>query len=187
MGNVFEKGSSYIIILEDSASLERIHLFTNMVQLLLVVFIFCVIGIISTIVLIFVEPPSCSKVQDLKIGKKEFVMLALRWCSTNLGTIKHPYELKIHYYRHKKYGGRFLFKGKQIVIYIYPDLDVNYLIDTVIHEYRHHLQFDKKVLEQDYDKKLKEVGYWNNPFEIDARKVALQHRETCLKWVLKQI
>jgi len=158
-----------------------------MAQIFLVVFIICVIGIIITLIWIFIDRPTDLKVRDLRIGKKKFIQLSLQYCTTNLGTIRYPYQLKIHYYRHKKFGGRYLFNGKQIVIYMYDDLDINYLIDTVIHEYRHHLQFDKKVLEQDYDKKLKEVGYWNNPFEIDARMVALQHRENCLKWVLKRI
>lgn len=158
-----------------------------MVQIFLIEFIICVIGIISTIVWIFIEPPANLKVRDLKIGKKEFVLLTLRWCSANLGTIKHPFQLKIHYYRNQKYGGRYLFNGKLIVIYVYDQLDLSYLIDTVIHEYAHHLQFDKKSCERDYNKNHHEVGYWNNPFEIEARKVAIQHRESCLKWVLKQI
>ena len=158
-----------------------------MAQIFLVTFIICVVGIFFCLTRIVIEPPSCSKVQDLKIGKKEFVMLALRWCSTNLGTIKHPYELKIHYYRHNKYGGRFLFNGKKIVIYVYDQLNLIYLIDTVIHEYTHHLQFDKKSCERDYNKNHHEVGYWNNPFEIEARMVAERNRESCLKWVLKQI
>jgi hypothetical protein len=158
-----------------------------MAQIFLVVFIICVFGIISTLVWIFIEPPASLKVRDLKIGRKKFVQFALQWCSTNLGTIKHPYQLKIHYYRHQKYGGRFLFNVKQIVIYMYDDLTLDYLIDTVIHEYIHHLQFEKKVHEQDYDKKHKEVGYWDNPYEIEARHIAKQNRKECLDWVFGEI
>ena len=158
-----------------------------MAQIFLVVFIICVFGIIATLVWIFVEPPTNLKVGDLKIGRKNFIQIALQWCSTNLGTIKHPYQLKIHYYRHKKYGGRFLFNGKHIVIYTYDDLTLDYLIDTVIHEYIHHLQFEKKAHENDYNKKHNEVGYWCNPYEILARHLAKQNRKECLEWVLGQI
>lgn len=158
-----------------------------MVQIFLVVFIVCVIGIIATLVWIFVEPPASLKVRDLKIGRKKFIELALKWCSAHLGTIKHPYQLKIHYYRHKKYGGRFLFNGKQIVIYTYDDLTLDYLIDTVIHEYIHHLQFEKKAHEHDYGKKHYELGYDNNPYEIEARQIAKQNKKECLNWVLGQM
>ena len=37
------------------------------------------------------------KVSDLKIKKKKFVCLVLQWCSTNLGSIKYPYQLKLYY------------------------------------------------------------------------------------------
>jgi len=155
-----------------------------MAQIFLVIFIICVIGIIVTLVWIFIEPPTCSKVRDLKIGKKEFVQLALKWCSANLGTIRHPYQLKIHYYRHKKYGGRYLFNGKQIVIYVYDQLSLICLTDTVIHEYTHHLQFDKQSCEGDYNKKHCEVGYWENPYEIEARQIAVRKRTECQDWVM---
>ena len=187
MGHVFETGSSYILIFEDSATLERSHFFTIMAQIFLVVFIICIIGIIATLGWIFIEPPTSLKVRDLKIGRRKFVQITLNWCCSNLGTINHPYQLKIHYYRHKKYGGRFLFNSKQIVIYVYDDLTLEYIVETVIHEFYHFIQLQKKAHEQDYNKKHYEVGYWNNPFEIEARKVAMQHRENCLKWVLKQI
>lgn len=80
-----------------------------------------------------------------------------------------------------------MFNGKQIVIYMYDDLDINYLIDTVIHEYSHYLQFEKKSQEQDYDKKHFELGYLNNPYEIEARQIAKQKKKECLNWVLGQI
>lgn len=59
------------------------------------------------------------------------------------------------------------------------------LTDTIIHEYIHYLQFEKKSTEQEYNKKLAEVGYWENPFEVQARKLALQHRKECLNWILQ--
>ena len=158
-----------------------------MFQICLVVFIICVIGIVVTLVWILIEPPAGLKIRDLKIGKREFVRLGLKWCSAHIGTIKHPYQLKIHYYRHQKFGGRFLFNGKQIVIYVYDDLDVNYLIDTVIHEYIHHLQFEKKAHEHDYGRKHNEFGFDKNPWEIEARQIAKQKKKECLNWVLGQI
>jgi predicted SprT family Zn-dependent metalloprotease len=158
-----------------------------MIQILLIVFIICVIGIIVTLVWIYIEPPAGLKVRDLKIGRKKFIELTLKWCSAHLGTTKHPYRLKIIYYRHQVFGGRYLFHGREIVIYVYDSLDVDTLVEIVIHEYSHYLQFQKKFHEQDYDKKHNELGYENNPYEIDARQIAKQKKKECLNWVLGEI
>ena len=158
-----------------------------MIQVLLVTFSICVIGIISTLIWIFIDPPAGLKVRDLKIGRKKFILLVLQWCSANIGTIKHPYELKIIYYRHQKYGGRYLFNGKKIVIYVYDSLDLDYLVLAIIHEFTHHKQFEKKIHEQDYNQKHKEVGYRDNPYEIEARQIAKQKKKECLNWVMGEI
>ena len=80
-----------------------------------------------------------------------------------------------------------MFQGKQIVIYVYDNLDVDCLVDTVIHEYSHYLQFEKKASEQDYNKQHEEMGYWDNPYEVKAREIAKQKRKECLNWVLDEI
>ena len=127
------------------------------------------------------------QVRDLRIPKKRFVLLVLQWCTKNLGTVKHQYYLKIYYYQSNKYSGRYLFNGKQIVIYLFDNLPLNELTDTIIHEWIHYLQFEKKSSEHDYDKKLMDIGYWENPYEVEARKLAKQYRKDCFRWVMNQI
>lgn len=134
---------------------------------------------------LFNESPSDLKVSDLKISKKKFVQLALQWCSANLGTIKHPYQLKIYYYPNKKYSGRFLSTNKMIIIYVYPDLKLIDLVDTILHEFCHHLQFVKVSAQQEYDKKYEKFGYWKNPYEIEARKMGKRHKKECLDWMIR--
>ena len=136
---------------------------------------------------LFRKSNSDLKVKDLKIPKKKFVQLALQWCSTNLGTLKHPYHLKIYYYKSNKYSGRYINSGKQIVIYLFDNLLLNELTDTIIHEWIHHLQFVKRANEIDYNKQHTEKGYWNNPYEVEARKLAKKHTDDCFKWVMNQI
>jgi hypothetical protein len=133
---------------------------------------------------LFHERPTDFKVRDLRISKRKFVLLSLQWCQENLETTKHRYDLKIYYYPNKKFGGKFLSFNKQIIIYLYPELRLEELVDIVIHEYVHHLLFSKKSTDQEYNKKLAEVGYWDNPFEQEARDLAQQHRKECLKWIL---
>ncbi|OFX52959.1 MAG: hypothetical protein A2066_20695 [Bacteroidetes bacterium GWB2_41_8] len=134
---------------------------------------------------LFHERPADLSVKDLRISKRQFVLAGLQWCQQNLGTTKHRYDLKIYYYRNSNFGGKFQSCNKQIIIYIYPDLKLTNLTDTIIHEYVHHLQFSDKSVERDYNKKLAEVGYWENPYEQEARKIASQNRNECLVWILR--
>lgn len=133
----------------------------------------------------FRERPTDYKVKDLKIPKKRFVMIVLQWCEKNLETSKFRYDLKIHYYANKNFGGKFQSHNKQIIIYLHSDLGLEDLVDIVIHEYVHHIQFSMDSTEQDYNKMLVKNGYWNNPFEVEARKLAEQHRRECLIWIHK--
>lgn len=80
-----------------------------------------------------------------------------------------------------------MFHGKQIVLYVYDSLDVENLVEIILHEYSHYLQFQNKVQEKDYDKKHNELGYENNPYEIEARQIAKQKKKECLKWVLGEV
>lgn len=137
---------------------------------------------------LFRQANSDLKVRDLRIPKKRFVLLVLQWCSENLGTIKHPYQLKIYYYQNSKYSGRYIYSGKQIVIYLFDDLELIDLVDSICHEIFHHIQSQKTTTtEKDYNKELSQIGYWNNKYEVEARRMAEQYRKECLKWVLNQI
>jgi hypothetical protein len=136
---------------------------------------------------IYSETPSDLKVRDLKIPKKKFVLLVLQWCSENLGNGKQHYQLQIYYYPHKKYSGQYFSGNRQIVIWVYDDLNLVELTDTIIHEYIHYQQYTKSSTQIEYDKKLVAVGYKKNPFEKQARKIGRLHRKECFYQVFKQI
>lgn len=120
-------------------------------------------------------------VKDLKISKRAFVLLVIKWCETNFGKIQHPYELKLYYYKNKTYAGFYQFTTKSILLYITNDLAIINLIDTIIHEYIHHLQFRNKTNIKDYYKNLNEIGYWDNKYEVQARKLAKNYRDKCFE------
>lgn len=148
------------------------------------------LGFLITVYILFLiwlfrARPTDLKVGDLKISKKKFVLIILQWCSEHLGTINQPYQLKLHYYKHQKYGGWYIFDFKMIRIYVYNDLTLIDLVDVIIHEYTHHLQFEKKNSQRDFQKLLDEVGYWENPFEVEAREIARRNRKECLVWILR--
>jgi hypothetical protein len=60
-------------------------------------------------------------------------------------------------------------------------------VETIIHEYVHHLQFSKRNAEQDYNKNFELMGYWNNAFEIEARKQASKFTDSCYQWVIQEV
>jgi hypothetical protein len=148
---------------------------------------FSIICVTLGLLLLFLVPNSDLKVKDLKIPKRKFVLLVLKWCAANLGRNSYPFNLQIYYHRHLKWGGRYQHWNQQIVIYVYDDLLLEDLVETTVHEYVHHLQFSKKNAEQDYNKNYKEKGYWNNSYEIQARGQANKFKDSCYQWVLKEI
>jgi hypothetical protein len=73
-------------------------------------------------------------------------------------------------YTDDKYCGEF--DNENLIIRIFPrriksKLD---LIRTIIHEYTHYVQlYDSPRMDRKYVKANEELGYQNNPFEIEAR------------------
>ena len=148
-------------------------------------FVILTVCVLIFIIWVLLLPDPGLTIRDLKIPKRKFVLAVLHWCSENLGTIKHGYDLKIHYFQNKKYSGLFLSWNNQIILYVYDDLELIELVDTVIHEYTHYLQLVKKANVIDYDMKIVKIGYWYNPYEVEARRLAKQHRKDCLDWVIR--
>jgi hypothetical protein len=155
-----------------------------METILLTISIFCVT---FGLILLFLIPSSDLKVSDLKIPKKKFIELVLKWCTANLGTNSYPYNLQIYYHRNLKWGGRYQHRNRLIIVYVYKDLLLLNLVDTIIHEYSHFRQFSNKNAESDYNKNFNEQGYWNNIYERQARKVAGKHKDSCYQWVVQQM
>ncbi len=124
-------------------------------------------------------------VDDLSIPKKKFVELVLLWCHQNLGHKNHRINLQIYYYYNKKWGGLYNFRNRQITLYIPKCLTLVDLTKNVIHEYVHYLQIVNSSDDLKYNKHTNEVGYWDNPYESEARKLAEKYHDTCLDWVLR--
>lgn len=61
------------------------------------------------------------------------------------------------------------------------------LTNNVIHEYVHYLQIVNPSDDSMYNKHNQEVGCWDNPYEVEARKLAEKHQKQCLEWVLRNL
>lgn len=56
-----------------------------------------------------------------------------------------------------------------IRVYYNQIKSVNHLVRMIIHEYTHYVQLPSDRQDRLYSKYEKEVGYWDNPFEVEAR------------------
>ena len=90
---------------------------------------------------------------------------------------KYPL-FKIQYYKHKKYAG--VFNG-EVVVYLKSNPDIPTLVNTVLHEVMHYVQSQTDKQYKHYYSFTASVGYWLNPFEIEARAFADQYAESCIK------
>lgn len=133
---------------------------------------------------LFARLPSSKIVGDLKIPKRKFVLLVLDWCSSNLGNQKKGYLLEVKYCRSKEFAGYYFNNTKTIQIFVFDELDLLDLTEIIIHEYVHHLQYADKKTEFEYSKYENDVGYWNNPFEVEARNISKKLRNQCYKDVV---
>lgn len=124
-----------------------------------------------------------AKIRDLRISKKKMVENVLQWCELNHSTSKYRGKLsyKINYYSHSKVEGSYCGYTKKITIYITPEKRIIDVVDTLLHEYQHHIDMRTQREVRLYSKQLSEFGYDNHPMEITARDFARLHRDTCFE------
>lgn len=124
-----------------------------------------------------------AKIKDLKITKKKMVENVLQWCETNYSTPKNRGKLsyKINYYNHTKLEGCYCGYNKKITVYITPEKRIIDVVDTLLHEYQHHIDMRTQKEVKLYFKQLNDFGYDNHPMEISAREFARQHRDECFE------
>jgi hypothetical protein len=126
-------------------------------------------------------------IEAFPIRKTNFCQLVVDWCHENIShkNTQKP-NVTLSYYPHKKWGGTYSTRSHECIIYVNNHHNVLTVTNTVIHEYVHARQKTKNfdVLYEQYQR---EVGYENNPFEVEARKVAKKHEKECLLWVCSQL
>lgn len=122
-----------------------------------------------------------AKIKNLKISKKKLVENVLHWCETNHSISKNRGKLSysLRYYNNSKVEGSYCGYTKKITIYITSEKKIIDVVDTLLHEYQHHLEMRTQKEVRLYFKQLSELGYDKHPMEISARKFAKQHREEC--------
>lgn len=114
--------------------------------------------------------------------KKGLCEAGIRWCEQTLGKAKFKPKVVMSYTRRplRRLGS---YRGTgEIVIHVNHSGHSNLqdLANTIIHEYTHALQFTSQKEHMRYQQETERVGYYNNPFEKEARKVASEHEDALL-------
>ena len=129
------------------------------------------------------------KVKDLKafkVDKHRFIELGLGWCEKNLGKLRHGYTIK-SLPNFSRNGGTYSYDDKSMRFRVWESCALIDLVEIIIHEYIHYLQIKSRRINQLYDKLHEELGYENNPYEIEARFVADKLKQVCLNSLLTRL
>jgi hypothetical protein len=121
----------------------------------------------------------------LNVTKAKFINTVIDWCKENMDYPKHhkyypTVEVKYNT-RKEKYYGDYSSENRIIRIFINNHDSIEELVNTIIHEYTHYLQMPRDTNQLEYTKYNETKGYYNNPYEIDARKKAELYTPKCIK------
>jgi hypothetical protein len=102
---------------------------------------------------------------------------ALEFCQREFGIngrVKKELYVSLCYYDNGgEYSGGYCIKNNSIILMMKCNRKLIEFIGTIIHEYIHY----KQPVRTKYKKLLKEYGYWDHPFEVEAREVSLKYRD----------
>lgn len=119
-----------------------------------------------------------------EIPPKELVQEVVEWCIVNISLGKQRRirpNIRINNTTKGSVLGEYFYHSKTIEIYYRKHTTIKVLVGTIIHEYVHHLQIRHHRDDMKYDAMDRKVGYYNNPFEVEARMIAKKYREQCIR------
>lgn len=135
--------------------------------------------LISDDEIVSVIPPI--KKYQLNCCKIEFVRAVIKWCKENLDSNKNrTINLDLKYYKHKTLMGSYNYITKTITVYYNSHKSIESIVDTIIHEHHHAKEIVFKKHQIEYDKLSAEKTYYNNPYEVRARKAGADNRFKCI-------
>lgn len=88
-------------------------------------------------------------------------------------------KIKVSFCKEEAAYGRYHFRTKTIEVFYYNHETCEELVDTIIHEFIHHLQFVYVKNEIDIDLLVGKVS--DQPFEDEARDVSKKYRRMCMR------
>lgn len=150
-----------------------------------------IIYIVGEIIETFFKPNLNYKSKQkftLNVTKAGLIAAVIEWCKVNMEYPKHHKyypTIEVKYYINKKVNGDYSSRSRIIRIFVNNHNSIEDLVDTCIHEYTHYLQMPKEMNQIEYTKYTNSNGYYNNPYEIDAREKAKRYTPKCIKELCK--
>ena len=117
--------------------------------------------------------------------QRKIVLEITNWCVSELGMetrLKRMPEIKLINRACTGLYGEYHSGTHKILIYPDEQENLRRLVDTVIHEFTHSCQ---KFISRRYEAASEKHGYNDNPFEVEARKIAKENRTACLNHLQK--
>ena len=95
--------------------------------------------------------------------------------------IKHFPKFQISYYYHNRFHGQY--NNDVITIFKKKNKTISDAVEITLHEVAHYIQDHTDIRYKKYETYNAEVGYDNNPLEVEARKFASRHVDKCLLYL----
>ena len=117
---------------------------------------------------------------------KQVIYYTVWYCRYELGENPRrpvPNVATIKNYHDSCYYGEYCPTDNQISVFTDEIRTIGQLTSTIIHEYTHYMQ----PIVSKYYKLLKEYGYDNHPFEIEARNNERIHNRRALNYIRKNL
>jgi hypothetical protein len=123
-------------------------------------------------------------ISQLAISKSSFIKLVLDWCHANIDhKANRKPSIVVKYHLSKKALGIYHAANNEIVIYVNNHQTIEQLTNTIIHEYIHARQRNRLFTKM-YDQYTRDLGYWENPYEKEARGEADRYQGKCTRHLL---
>jgi len=151
-------------------------------------FTILVLGLVSVLVIILLPIEWFDKKLSLKkwkpmVSDTKLIQETIHFTGPILCEkgVRHYPTFQISRYKHKKFRG--YYRDSKIVIYIKNFDDIPQLIETVLHEVCHHIQYRSKLYKhwKSYESYDRLWGNYNNPYESEARDFGAEWTEACIK------
>ena len=115
--------------------------------------------------------------------KRRDILILVEWCKDKFGKSKFQKSFPKIVVNNKKGPYCGVYFPTENEIHIFPAQNKTFicLCDTIIHEYTHYLQMPTQQDQKDYNRHLKQKGYFDNPFEVNARETAEKYTSFCFK------
>lgn len=135
-----------------------------------------------------------SKVLSLVVAKPVLIDAIIQYAGIvfqNEGLTKNvKWQFSNYNQKHLKSGAYYIGSENTGYITIYiRKLDMfEEIIQTVLHEMTHHRQYiqDKKNYDRNYNRYKRKLGYYDNPYEIEARIIAGENWIPCLNYLIER-